>query len=153
MGLDKGLEPRIPRPLETKPSDAEARAHGFIDAEDWWCRLASGALLHPRVVEANFRSLPEGTHPEGEPGGARESGDVQWWQHLQGVNPDPAQVPVLEDLERLEAGSRALPDAVESAGAPRVPGVDSTAVVAEELGVSHAYLLTDVEAYNQEFVF
>ena len=49
---------RIPCSLETRPSDDDAQAAGFADAQEWYAYSAGGALSDPKVASANFASLP-----------------------------------------------------------------------------------------------
>ena len=58
VGRERGLEPGVPCPLHERPSDEEARRHGFASAQEWYAKSAGGALIHPDCVEAAFQSLP-----------------------------------------------------------------------------------------------
>ena len=49
---------RIPCSLETKPTDAEAKAAGFASGQEWYAYSAGGALSDPEVAAANYNSLP-----------------------------------------------------------------------------------------------
>ena len=58
-GLEKGLDSRIPCPLDIRPTDEAAQQHGFLDAADWYAFSAGGGVADPSVARRNFETMPE----------------------------------------------------------------------------------------------
>ena len=138
VGQDKGVDPRPPCDLHVRPTDEEARANGFKDAQEWYCYSTGGVLAGQRA-KSNFDNLPAAPSSKVE----HEAPEVQWWSHMKdplGVNPDYEKKPEI-DYNKPLLGEDDLPDAS-----------DATARVAEELRYTHPYLIHDVEVYNRETI-
>ena len=78
--------------------------------------------------------------------------DVQWWSYLQDSCEEPTDESAgqrrCRGLEGCEPNAYLLGEEET-----HVPSYDSVHRVAEELGFTHPYLLSDVEIYNRESCF
>ena len=159
VGLERGLDARLPCPLDERPTDEEAVAHGFKDALEWYAYSAGGGLLDPQVAKANFEALP--TKDPAEP---EESELVQQWRMLLGDRePLPSGSGDRSAEARGVASASGDDSAVAAVGCCDVhvaaahaskPSqvVDAVAVVADAVSFSHPYLLCDVEPLFREEV-
>ena len=118
--------------MDERPSDEDARVNGFKDAEEWWTYSTSGALLDPYVVREITPLVA--AQPE-----VPKSILDQQWQVVRGHLP-PSGTPADDLMEFRCEGSGA-----GSARGSHLSGpTDRTAAVADELGIAHPYLLSDV---------
>ena len=88
VGIERGLDPREPCLLDERPTDEQAVAAGFKDAQDWITHSNGGRLMAPATVAAQLQLLPE-TSAEG---GDEANDSMQWWRFLNGVQSSPRNV-------------------------------------------------------------
>ena len=112
--------------MEIRPTDEDAKAHGFESGAEWYRYSVGGGLMPPEQIESNYRRMLPPETPEPLP-----SGDMQWWQYLNGMK---------GDTERSQE---------EGDDGPSASG-DHTYRLAEEFRVVHPYLFVDVEPYVRE---
>lgn len=141
VGLERGLDARVPCPLDRRPTDEEAQSHGFVDAEDWYTWSASGALVHPRVIKENFESLNSKDPSKDE----LDQAVMQGWKIQKGEAPKELGL----DASGAPDGALAL---FQGSGAEgrNSEECDQTAAVADALKMSHPYLMLDVEILERD---
>ena len=128
-------DPRIPCSLTELPTEEEARAQGFDTVEEYYSYSAGGSLVCPKAVAANFRELQRV-----QQGAEDLSSNIA--QHAGLLLGDAGQVGETELVGAF------FPSELEDDGSP----IDCTAAVAAELGISHPYLLVDVEPRTCDIV-
>jgi hypothetical protein len=57
VGLEVGLQAEVPFPLN-RPDEVQARAAGYENAEDWYCKSAAASLIGPAVAKVEYQMLP-----------------------------------------------------------------------------------------------
>ena len=133
VGKEKGLDFRGPCLLHERPTDEEAKKHGFDSAQEWYQLSAGGHLLDPAVIKKNFDSLPMPALVD-EDAELEPAEDMQWWRYLNGA-------------------STAQPEGGPLIGETFPPTSDITALLAEQRGHPHPYLMTEVEPLQREKMF
>ena len=140
VGLDKGQDPRIPCPVDERPTDESAQRHGFKDAQEWYTYSAGGALVSPSSVASNFSKLSEKSGVAEGP-----SPEIQWWSHLHSA----------DDSTEASAKDRVLDSESLIGEAADDPSrlADRVSVLSDRFQCLHPYLLSNVEPYAREKVY
>ena len=96
VGQDKGVDPRPPCDLHVRPTDEEAKANGFKDAQEWYVYSSGGALIGDRAKKKIDSLPPNPAEKSEEVIQGKPSAEAQWWSHVQ----NPLQEDPDEEAEK-----------------------------------------------------